>query len=1446
VVFEATDQVSGQHVALKLMRSDLKRSSLVERFARESALAAKVTHPGVVRTLASGWVSGVPYVVLERLKGQDLSAFLARRGELPLRDALGLAAELCSALGATHAAGVVHRDIKPANIFLDSTSEGQTQLKIVDFGLARDDAAPPLTQTGQLLGSAPYLAPELLDGAERASIESDLYAAACVICELVFGRPPFSGVSRAALRSAIRFDEPRFPLHDDPAVHDRLIPLLRRGLAKAPAERFRSAEQLGAALEALRSGLSDTASVASPPRSSIPERYEVRQRVAEGAHGEVFVVYDRVARSELALKRLRRVSPEAVSRLKHEYRALRDVQSPNLARLVELHVDGDSAFFTMELVRGKRISQCGELDHESLRRLISDIAAGLAALHARGLVHRDVKLDNVLLAQDGRAVLVDYGLAATDGERASPAGTPGYVAKEAFDGVVGPALDCYALGVIGLDLLLGRSRAQALLSRGGQAALRAEPRLAGLPNDLGALCIELVAAQPKARPSAEQVLARLCADAWHGRQVFNAVLPYVGREMELAQLDDALARSADGPVLITVEGAAGLGKTALVEHFSGCSARNKGALVLRSRCHPAESVPLPALDAAIEGLAEELKLCDAAFLSSVAPRGVPALCRLLPPLGQVQWPEWAAEHSTISSDPREHRNQAIEALRELLGRLAARRRVILVLDDAQWIDADSTRLLRALMSGSDAPHMLFVLTRRAEGASDAAEDLLPGVAVERRSLSLGPLSLPEGVELAGWLVALQDSGQTQDLPRLVAACEGNPYFLSLLVARGSTTRGLSIDEALLDLYHHLTPAARSVLEVVSLCRRPLAIRTLLAASSQNDGLPLRELEQRRLVRASVVRGERLVEPYHALVAEVVAGALEPLRKQVVHRELARALAQHEPDDELGLVEHGAASGALADVARLAERASANASDRLAFDTAALLLQAALEHGVMAPVERSALLERLAHALSNAGRAHDAAEALLAASALSERDRVRLTRRAGELFLRSGNLGRGLEVLTAALSSHGLAISEHPFAALAQGLEMLQGLVVRGLDYQARAELECAADALDRVDLCLSLGQGLTYVDLRFLVFLLDGLRLALEAGEPARLQRALALFVAGTASHLPNPLVQPALELCRRLTETSGDAYARVLLLLAEAELAHFEGDFLSAELACERAERVLLDSCPDASRELADVRTRYVLVQYSQKGDYKSIFARSTAWLADAETRQDRFYANWLRAAHALAWVARDRPEWARAELERAEADWPGGSGVFEVAVALYLDVVDRYEGRTAENRMPAQGRKSVLESPASQTPFLAGYLWLHRAWCALRALARGGTERAEVAEAVRQLRALGLSSWRGCADALEANLAFLEGRRESAISLLEAAERTLRQLNLLSLAACARKRRGELAAGSLGTRLVSEGNAQLEELGVVAPDRFAAAYFAPFELSQSPVDAATLVDEA
>jgi hypothetical protein len=185
-------------------------------------------------------------------------------------------------------------------------------------------------------------------------------------------------------------------------------------------------------------------------------------------------------------------------------------------------------------------------------------------------------------------------------------------------------------------------------------------------------------------------------------------------------------------------------------------------------------------------------------------------------------------------------------------------------------------------------------------------------------------------------------------------------------------------------------------------------------------------------------------------------------------------------------------------------------------------------------------------------------------------------------------------------------------------------------------------------------------------------------------------------------------------------------------------------------------------------------------------------------------------------------------------------------VAVALYLDVVDRYEGHAAQKEEPAQGRASVLGSPASQTPFLAGYLWLHRAWCALCNLARSGSGRADATQAVAQLRALGLKPWQGCADALEANLAFLDGRRESAIVLCEAAERTLRQLNLLALAACARKRRGELASGAFGARLVSEANAQLEELGVIAPDRFAAAYFAPFKLTPSQADAATLVGEA
>lgn len=1435
VVFDATDLTTGQPVALKLLRSEAAHPSIAKRFLREARLAASIDHASVIRILDSGTADGVPFLAMERLAGRDLSHFLRERGELPLQLAIELGIELCGALSVVHGAGILHRDIKPANILVLEAPPGP-RVKLLDFGLARrdDPAAEAITREGEVLGSLPYLAPELLFDAARADAGTDVYALVCVLHDLLFGRPPFVAESRAALRQAIRYDEPSLPREREPRLQSRLTALFRRGLAKDPARRFASASSLRDELESLELPRPSRLVVAEQS-ASISDRFRIERRLGAGAHGEVFAVYDRVLERDLALKRLRSATPEAVLRLEREFRTLREVKSPNLVQVEELFTEGDSAFFTMHLVHGRRLSDA-DAAHVDPVSLITDLATGLAALHARGLVHRDLKPSNVLLEPGGRAVIVDLGLVLAEGEHDTIAGTPPYMAPELLDGRLGPAADAYALGVLLLERLLGRERARETLSAvTDSAALLTSARDA--PAWLVDLCLELVSREPENRPEMRAVLERLRLLDQH---VERAPKPrvrasFVGREDELGVLEDAWRASARTPVLVVVEGDAGIGKSALLQHLAERIAERRETLVLSARCHRSDSVPLPALDSAVQQLADALAQEPRPFLEAVAPRDVRTLLRFLPALERVPWPRRGVEDVALYSDAQALRNQGIDALRELLVRLAERRGVLLTFDDVHWLDADSAGVLRAILGAARPPCLLVVLTRRLQGEPSMSAPFAD-LHVDRRHLALGPLSTHDAVALARRVATVALPGRDSDALALLEPTRGNPYLISLLVARAVPLHPLNTGEALLAEYRALSQPAQRVLELVALARRPLRTTTLLHASGSPREV-LSDLEEKRLIRQD---GER-VEAYHALVAEAVAGAPEPERRARGHAALAAALRQFEPDDERALVEHTAAAGDLAAAVRIAVNAAEHARDSLSFDSAAALLETALRHASPDAPERGLLLEKLSRALAEAGRNHDAALALLAANERLAEPSASLQQRAGELLLQSGDLKQGLSVLSAALAAHGLTLAT-PETALTEALESFAQLMGRGLAHEPRAAAECSATLLERIDLCLSLAHGLTYVDLRFLGFLLKGLLLALDAGERVRLQRALALFVAGTASHLPNPLVHPALELCRKLTIEIGSAYANVSLLVAEAELAHFEGNFMAAELHCEKGERILLESCTGAAREIADLRIRALLIQYSQKGDYRSIFPRSSSWLLEAEARQDRFYANWLRAAHALVWVARDQPEKARMELARAEADWPFGAGVFEIAVALYLDVVDRYEGHPQAVERAAQGRAAVLTSPASQTPFLQGYLWLHRGWGALRTLARGGKGREAAELAVTRLRGLGLKIWHGTADALEANLAFFVGRREEAIVLLERGELALRELNLLSLAACARKRRGEFTAGALGARLRSEADAQLSELGVAAPDRFAAAYFGPFAVGGSSADSDTV----
>jgi tRNA A-37 threonylcarbamoyl transferase component Bud32 len=252
-VYLATDRVLQRQVAVKVLSPpDAQDPAVVERFRREARAAARLSHPNVVAVFDSGSDAGQHYLVMEYVAGESLAELLARQGSLAPQRAVELAIQVCAALAAAHAKGLVHRDVKPANVLLD----GDGRVKVTDFGIAKATAADTLTGSGVVLGTAAYLAPEQAQGGP-VDARSDLYALGCVLYELLTGAPPFgSGPDGPQVAVAIRHvsEPPEPPSARNPQVGRGLDAVVLTALAKQPDQRYQRATDMQEALGRVLAG----------------------------------------------------------------------------------------------------------------------------------------------------------------------------------------------------------------------------------------------------------------------------------------------------------------------------------------------------------------------------------------------------------------------------------------------------------------------------------------------------------------------------------------------------------------------------------------------------------------------------------------------------------------------------------------------------------------------------------------------------------------------------------------------------------------------------------------------------------------------------------------------------------------------------------------------------------------------------------------------------------------------------------------------------------------------------------------------------------------------------------------------------------------------------------------------------------------------------------------
>ncbi|MET8222620.1 serine/threonine-protein kinase [Streptomyces sp. NPDC005301] len=257
VVYRAKDLRLDRTVALKLLAPELARNDTFRRrFTHESRVAAAIDHPHIVPVFEAGETDGVLYIAMRFVSGQDLRHLLDREGPLPAGTAVRIAAQVASALDAAHEHGLVHRDVKPGNILVarGTDSDHPEHVYLTDFGLTKKSLSlTGFTTVGQFVGTLDYVAPEQISG-RPVDGRCDVYGLACVVYELLAGRPPFQRDDDMALLWAHQYDQPPPLTEKRPDLTSGADAVLARALAKTPDDRYDSCRAFVAALRAAVTG----------------------------------------------------------------------------------------------------------------------------------------------------------------------------------------------------------------------------------------------------------------------------------------------------------------------------------------------------------------------------------------------------------------------------------------------------------------------------------------------------------------------------------------------------------------------------------------------------------------------------------------------------------------------------------------------------------------------------------------------------------------------------------------------------------------------------------------------------------------------------------------------------------------------------------------------------------------------------------------------------------------------------------------------------------------------------------------------------------------------------------------------------------------------------------------------------------------------------------------
>jgi tRNA A-37 threonylcarbamoyl transferase component Bud32 len=1199
------------------------------------------------------------------------------------------------------------------------------------------------------------------------------------------------------------------------------------------------------------------------------ERFDTIRRLGAGTTGVVYEALDRQQGTRVAVKTLRHVSAESLARLTREFRTIQGVHHPNLVALGELVSNGPDSFFTMELVEGTDFLEHVRpartaFDETRLRNGLRQLAEALAALHDAGFVHRDVKPSNVRVTSEGRVVLLDFGLAvevqADDSSSWThqAAGTPAYMAPEQVVSThVDPEADWYALGVMLFEALTGTVPFDGPPLQINTRKQREEPPppssvCGAVPADLDALCTALLRFDPDARPTGRQVLRALLEDptlrsadrlAWQ-----SETTPIVGRAVELDALAAAFRDTRAGaPVTVVVDGKSGLGKTTLVRAFlSQLQSDVPDMVALSARCFERDVAPYRAVREIVDALAALLGRFDPAEARSLLPDEPMALALVFPTLLRVQGIAERARGSLPPFAPLGLRVRAFALLRELLGRLADRRPLVLVIDGAQWADDDSLALLSEVTRAPDAPRLLLVLTTETAAETSPAAGhgrTLADLHGTVRRVALRTLPANESSALAVEL--LRSAGETRGgmAEAYARQAGGDPFFLEL-IAHAQTSERIdgepAFEDVLRSVIQRLDDATRAILETLCVAAVPTAEDVLGRAAGVERSALTKSVSRLALLHMAETTGGRrasLVAPCQERVRGAVLAGLGPTRRIAIHRRIAEAMEVSDPIDPGSLANHWRGAGDLVQARHYARLAGDEAIALLAFDCGARFYELALPDDPGSGDERRSLLMKLGNACANAGWARPAADAFQqAADGANALLALQLRRRATEELLMAGDIEGGTTVLRDVLARVGMWMPSSRLATLAATVFFRAILLLRGMRYVLRDAESVPPSAWVRLHVCWMVARVLGVSD-RPVAFYFQTrlLLLALRYAEPNVFSGALALEAAYLASRgiRTRPRTDELLAQAEAIALESSAPLARVTGPRMRGMAAYLQGRFSEALDLNDRATARILETAPEEYFGMRQTQF-YSLWALAALGEIKELGLRLTRALREATNRRDFATITFLRGGpFAAAWLRGGDSRALRASVNETMKPWSAGgyNGHHHFACSA-LAQVDLYEARGQD-----AFRRIAEDFPRARRAFRQ----VERVHCQARQI-RGSAAvlaAAQTSPTLRSTRKRLVAS--AAADAawlrraspayaapwaalVEAGIAGVKGDRTLAETALAEAIPKLDAVSDRLTAAAARMQLGSLR-GAEGFALVESGMAFMREQEVADPVRMAAA---------------------